>query len=119
MALRVLSDFRSFTSLLEGIPKGNDGGAKWYREELKSVRRLRRNRRKFYCEPSRRATGLRNDGVRVLYDEPSKMRPKTTRSNGWIELNEAKVRNIELRVDLSKNATQNERLSLERDRDGP
>ena len=45
------------------------------------------------------------NGVWVLYDEPSKMRPKTMRSNSWIKLNEAKVRNIKFRVDLSKNAT--------------
>jgi len=92
-------------TLLEGISKGNNSGAKCYGGELKSVRRNRRNSRKFYCEPSRQATGLRNDGVQVLYDEPSKTRPKTTRSNSWIELNEAKVRNIKFRVNLLKNVT--------------
>ena len=99
------SDFRSCTNPLEGIPKGNKGAAKWYRGELKSVWRLWRKLLKFYCEPSRRATGFWNDGIQVLYDKLSKTRPKMTRSNSWIKLNKAEVWNIEFRVDLLKNAT--------------
>ena len=48
------------------------------------------------------ALGLRNDGERVLYEEPSKTRPKMMRSNGWIELDEAIKQNSRLELIYQK-----------------
>ena len=42
------------------------------------------------------AVGLWNDSEQVLYNEPSKKRPKMMRFNSWIKLNKAKTQKLRL-----------------------
>ena len=111
-ASRISDDAQGFSM---GLRRGTNLVRCVFEDDQRMCEELSKVARKDEKANNSEAGGLRNDGVRVLYDEPNRTRPKTTRSNGWIELNEAKMRNIETRVVLSKNATWNGRLSLGRE----